>query len=42
MKEQDSIRKTTLIWAAFMLGFMAIAFSIAAIVIAITTHVQQI
>lgn len=35
MKEEDNIRKTTLIWAAFMLGFIAVAFSIAAVVIAI-------
>jgi len=39
MREEDNIHKTTLLWAAFMLGFMAIAFSIAAIVIAITTHI---
>jgi len=35
MKEQDNIYKTTLIWAAFMLGFMGVIGSIAAIVIAI-------
>ena len=35
MKEQDNIYKTTLIWASFMLGFMAVAFSIAAVIIAI-------
>lgn len=35
MEEQDNIRKTTLIWAAFMLGFIAVGFSIAAVIIAI-------
>jgi len=35
MREQDNIYKTTLIWAAFMLGFIAVGFSIAALVIAI-------
>ena len=35
MKEQDSIRKTTLVWAAFMLGFIAVGFSIAALIITI-------
>jgi len=36
MKEEDSIYKTTIIWAAFMLGFMGVIGSIAAIVIALT------
>ena len=35
MKEQDDIRKTTLVWAAFMFGFIAVGFSIAAVIIAI-------
>ena len=35
MEEQDNIRKTTLVWAAFMLVFIAVGFSIAAIIIAI-------
>ena len=35
MKEQDNIRKTTLVWAAFMLGFIAVGFSIAAVIITI-------
>ena len=35
MEEQDNIRKTTLLWAAFMLGFIAVGFSIAAVIIAI-------
>ncbi len=35
MEEQDNIRKTTLIWTAFMLGFIAVGFSIAALIIAI-------
>ena len=35
MKEEDSIYKTTIIWAAFMLGFIAVGFSIAALIIAI-------
>jgi len=35
MEEQDNIRKTTLIWGAFMLGFIAVGFSIAALIIAI-------
>ena len=35
MEEQDNIRKTTLIWTAFMLGFIAVGFSIAAVIIAI-------
>ena len=35
MEEQDDIRKTTLVWAAFMLGFIAVGFSIAAVIIAI-------
>ena len=35
MEEQDDIRKTTLIWTAFMLGFIAVGFSIAAVIIAI-------
>ena len=35
MEEQDNIRKTTLIWAAFMLGFIAVGFSIAALIITI-------
>ena len=35
MEEQDNIRKTTLIWAAFMLGFIAVGFSIAAVIITI-------
>ena len=35
MEEQDNIRKTTLLWAAFMLGFVAVGFSIAAVIIAI-------
>tara|TARA_B100001094_G_C17650751_1_gene539573 strand:+ start:33 stop:155 length:123 start_codon:yes stop_codon:yes gene_type:complete len=38
MEEQDDIRKTTIIWAAFMLGFMGVIGSIAAIVIALTTY----
>ena len=36
MKEEDSIYKTTIIWAAFMLGFMGVIGSIAAIIIALT------
>ena len=32
MEEQDDIRKTTLVWAAFMLGFIAVGFSIAALI----------
>ena len=36
MKEEDSIYKTTIIWAAFMLGFMGVIGSILAIIIAIT------
>ena len=35
MEGQDNIRKTTLVWAAFMLGFIAVGFSIAAVIIAI-------
>ena len=35
MEEQDDIRKTTLLWAAFMLGFIAVGFSIAALNITI-------
>ena len=35
MEEQDNIRKTTLIWAAFILGFIAVGFSIAALIITI-------
>ena len=35
MVEQDDIRKTTLVWAAFMLGFIAVGFSIAALIITI-------
>ena len=35
MKEQDNISKTTLVWAAFMLGFIAVGFSIAALIITI-------
>ena len=35
MEEQDDIRKTTLVWTAFMLGFIAVGFSIAAVSIAI-------
>ena len=35
MEEQDNISKTTLVWAAFMLGFIAVGFSIAAVIIAI-------
>ena len=35
MEKQDNIRKTTLVWAAFMLGFIAVGFSIAAVIIAI-------
>jgi len=35
MKEEDSIYKTTLIWAAFMLGFMGVMFSVIAIIIAL-------
>ena len=35
MEEQDDIRKTTLIWAAFMLGFIAVGFSIAALIVTI-------
>ena len=38
MEEQDDIRKTTIIWAAFMLGFMGVIGSIAAIVIALTAY----
>ena len=33
MEEQDDIRKTTLVWAAFMLGFIAVMFSIVAITV---------
>jgi len=39
MKEQDNIYKTTLIWASFMLGFIAVGFSIAALIIAIISYV---
>ena len=35
MEEQDDIRKTTLVWAAFMLWFIAFGFSIAAVIITI-------
>ena len=35
MEEQDNIHKTTLVWVAFMLGFIAVGFSIAALIIAI-------
>jgi len=35
MKEQDPIFKTTIIWAAFMLGFMGVMFSVIAIIIAL-------
>ena len=35
MEDQDNIRKTTLVWAAFMLGFIAVGFSIAALIITI-------
>ena len=35
MEGQDDIRKTTLVWTAFMLGFIAVGFSIAAVIIAI-------
>ena len=35
MEGQDDIRKTTLVWAAFMLGFIAVGFSIAAVIITI-------
>ena len=35
MEEQNDIRKTTLVWAAFMLGFIAVGFSIAAVIITI-------
>ena len=35
MEEQDNIRKTTLVWTAFMLGFIAVGFSIADLIIAI-------
>ena len=38
MKEEDSIYKTTIIWAAFMLGFMGVIGSIASIVIALTAY----
>ena len=35
MEGQDDIRKTTLVWAAFMLGFIAVGFSIAALIVTI-------
>ena len=35
MEEQNDIRKTTLVWAAFMLGFIAVGFSIAALIVTI-------
>ena len=35
MEEQDDIRKTTLVWAAFMLGFIEVGFSIASLIITI-------
>jgi hypothetical protein len=35
MEKQDNIHKTTLVWAAFMLGFIAVGFSIAALIITI-------
>ena len=35
MEEQDNIHKTTLVWTAFMLGFIAVGFSIAALIITI-------
>ena len=33
MKEEDSIYKTTIIWAAFMLGFMGVIGLIAVVII---------
>ena len=33
MKEEDTIYKTTIIWAAFMLGFMGVIGLIATIII---------
>jgi len=38
MKEEDSIYKTTIIWAAFMLGFMGVIGSIAAIIISLVAY----
>ena len=38
MEEQDDIRKTTIIWAAFMLGFMGVIGSIAAIIISLVAY----
>ena len=35
MEAQNDIRKTTLVWAAFMLGFIAVGFSIAALIVTI-------
>ena len=38
MKEEDSNYKTTRIWAAFMLGFMGVIGSIAAIIISLVAY----
>jgi hypothetical protein len=38
MKEEDTIYKTTIIWAAFMLGFMGVIGSIAAIIISLVAY----
>jgi len=38
MKEENSIYKTTIIWAAFMLGFMGVIGSIAAIIISLVAY----
>ena len=35
MREEDNIRKATLLWAALMLGFMAVGFSITAVIVTI-------
>ena len=41
MKEQDPIFKTTIIWAAFMLGFMGVMFSVIAIIIALINQMAK-
>jgi len=38
MKEEDTIYKTTIIWAAFMLGFMGVIGSIASIIISLVAY----
>jgi hypothetical protein len=38
MKEEDTIYKTTIIWAAFMLGFIGVIGSIASIIISLVAY----